>query len=144
MGAKFKSKTNLLYTFFLAPFFAFASKFEKSTIMTFNFFSIKKVSNPLTKLKKIHQKKLYVKQARGPAENIVQHLERQVILDKPVYCLWSSARPGSNSFPRPSAGRRAYNAGNHRLNKVFVSVPCKNIVQDVFSGIFCSSAPPTL
>jgi hypothetical protein len=60
----------------------------------------------------------------GPAENIVQYLKRQVILDKPVYCLWSSGKTGSISFPRPS-GRRAYNAGNHRLNKVFVGVPAK-------------------
>ncbi len=48
MGAKFKSKTHLLKTFFwfLAPFFArLASKFEKSTNMTKKmFFQTKKVS----------------------------------------------------------------------------------------------------
>ncbi len=46
MGAKLKSKTHLVNTFF-EPFFArLASKFEKSTYMTLNIFfeKIKKVS----------------------------------------------------------------------------------------------------
>jgi hypothetical protein len=85
---------------------------------------------------------LYI--VRGPAENIVQYLERQVILDKPVYCLWSSGKSGSNSFPRPS-GRRAYNAGNHRLNKAFVSVPAK-IYSRMFSAALSAvqRSPPPL
>ncbi len=73
MGAKFKSKTHLLDTFLsLAPLFArLASKFEKSTNMTFNKF-LKKitkvsktqnftpVSNPLKKLLKNNSQKSYM------------------------------------------------------------------------------------
>ncbi len=73
MGAKLKAKTHLQNTFFwfFEPFLArLASKFEKSTNITFKFFFFYRkrcqktqnftlISNPLKKLWKNSQKKSY-------------------------------------------------------------------------------------